>query len=73
MVWLAGVANAFGVGLTNTVAVVGVPIQPFDVGVMEKVTVMGAKVVLVNVPVIGVPEPLAAIPVTVALLSRVQL
>ena len=73
MVWLDGVAIAFGVGFTNTVAVVGVPIHPFDVGVMVNVTVTGANVVLVNVPVIGVPEPLAAIPVTVALLSLVQL
>jgi len=73
MVWLDGVAIAFGVGFTNTVAVAGVPIHPFAVGVMVNVTVTGANVVLVNVPVIGVPEPLAAIPVTVALLSLVQL
>ena len=73
IVWLDGVAIAFGVGFTNTVAVAGVPIHPFDVGVMVNVTVTGAKVVLVNVPVIGLPEPLAPIPVTVALLSLVQL
>jgi len=73
IVWLDGVATAFGVGFTNTVAVAAVPIHPFDVGVIVNVTVTGANVVLVNVPVIGVPDPLAAIPVTVALLSLVQL
>ena len=67
----AGVAIAFGVGFTRTVAVIGVPGHPFAVGVMVKVTVTGAKVVLVNVPLIS-PEPLAAIPVTVAVLSLVQ-
>jgi hypothetical protein len=73
MVWLAGVATALGVGFTNTVAVVGVPTQLLDVGVMVNVTVTGANVVLVKVPVIGDPEPLAGIPVTVAILSLVQL
>jgi len=42
------------------------------VGVIVKVTVNGALVVLVNVPLI-LPEPLAAIPVTVAVLFLVQL
>ena len=36
-----------------------------------KVTVIGANVVLVSVPLI-LPEPLAAMPVTVALLSLVH-
>jgi len=40
--------------------------------VIVKVTVTGAKVVFVNVPLIF-PLPLAAMPVTVALLSLVQL
>ena len=39
---------------------------------MVKVTVIGAKVVLVNDPLI-LPAPLAAIPVTVATLSLFQL
>ena len=39
---------------------------------MVKVTVTGAVVVLVKVPLIS-PAPLAAIPVTVPLLSLVQL
>ena len=67
-----GAATAFGVGLTNTVAVIGVPGQPLAVGVIVKVTVNGIFVVLVSVPAI-LPAPLAAIPVTVATLSLVQL
>ena len=72
MVWLAGVATAFGVGFTSTVAVIGAPGQPLAVGVIVNVTVTGAKVVFVNVPLI-LPLPLAAIPVTVTVLSLVQL
>ena len=76
MVWLDGVAIAFGVGFTNTVAVIGVPVQVtpafVKLGVMVKVTVTGALVVLVSVPLI-LPAPLAAIPVTVTLLSLTQL
>ncbi len=68
----AGVATAFGVGLTNTVAVIGVPVQPLALGVIVKVTVTGALVVLVSVPAIS-PVPLAAMPVTEVVLSRVQL
>jgi len=64
-----GVATAFGIGFTTTVAVVVGPGQPFALGVMVKVTVIGAKVVLVKLPLIGVPEPFAGIPVTVATLS----
>ena len=63
---------AFGVGLTSTVAVVVVPTQPLAVGVIVKVTVTGVKVVLVNVPLIRLPEPVAAIPVTVTLLSLIH-
>lgn len=70
-VWLAGWSTV-GVGATITVAVIGAPGQPLAVDVIVNVTVTGAFVVLVNVPVIGVPEPLAAIPVTVALLSLVH-
>ena len=44
-----------------------------DWGVMLKVTVTGAVVVLVKVPLIGEPDPLAAMPVAAALLSLVQL
>jgi hypothetical protein len=65
------IALTVAVGFTSTVAFIGVPVHPLDVGVMEKVTVMGAVVVFVRVPLIF-PEPLAAIPVTVALLSLVQ-
>ena len=63
---------ASGVGLTRTVAVMGAPGQPLAVGVMVKVTRTGAKVVLVSVPLIS-PDPLAAMPVTVTVLSLVQL
>jgi len=71
IVWLDGVAVAFGVGFTKTVAVIAVPVQPFAVGVIVKVTVTGALVVFVNVPEMS-PLPLAAMPVTAAVLSLVQ-
>jgi len=71
IVWLAGKAVASGVGCTSTVAVIGVPVQPFALGVMVNVTSTGAKVVLVNVPLIS-PLPFEAIPVMVAVASRVQ-
>lgn len=71
-----GVATAFGIGFTTTVAVIGVPVQvtpPFVyAGVIVKVTVTGAVVVFVNEPAI-LPAPLAAMPVTGTLLSLVQL
>ena len=67
-----GVATAFGVGLTNTVAVIAAPGQLLAVGVIVNVTVTGALVVLVNEPKI-LPLPEAAMPVTFAVLSRVQL
>ena len=69
--WLAGCATS-GIGFTITVAVGVGPAQPLADGVMVKVTVIGAKVVLVRLPDIGVPAPLAGIPVTVATLSLVQ-
>ena len=65
-------AIKFGCGFTTTVAVTGVPEQPLAIGVIVNVTVSGAFVVLVRLPLI-VPEPFAAIPVTVAVLSLVQL
>ena len=71
IVWLIGVAVASGVGLTNTVAVIGVPVQPLALGVMVNVTNTDAKVVLVNVPLIS-PTPLEAMPVMVAVASCVQ-
>ena len=71
IVWLIGVAVASGVGLTNTVAVIGAPVQPLALGVMVNVTRTGAKVVFVNVPLIS-PLPLEAMPVMVAVASRVQ-
>ena len=69
--WEDGVATAFGVGLTSTVAVMAGPVQPLAVGVIVKVKVIGANVVLVKVPEM-LPDPLAAIPVTVTVLLRVH-
>jgi len=68
----AGVANALGVGFTSTVAVIDAPGQPLAVGVIVKVTVTGALVVLVSTPPMS-PLPLAGMPVTVTVLSLVQL
>ncbi len=70
-VMLAGQTIA-GAAPTVTVAVTGVPGQPFATGVMVKVTVIGLVVVLVSVPEIF-PVPLAAMPVAVVVLSLVQL
>ena len=53
-------------------AVIGVPVQFVVLGVIVKVTVTGALVVLVNAPLMS-PAPLAAIPVTEPVLSLVQL
>ena len=61
-----------GPALTVTVAVMGVPMHPFAVGVMVNVTVTALLVELVRLPLIS-PEPLGNIPVTVAVLSLVQL
>ena len=65
------IAKISGTGLTSTVAVIGAPVQPLALGVMVNVTSTGAKVVLVNVPLIS-PVPLEAMPVMVAVASRVQ-
>ena len=72
IVCVDGVATTFGVGFTSIVAVMGVPEQPVPVGVMVNVTVTGALPVFVKAPVI-LPDPLAAIPVTEAVLFLVQL
>ena len=57
--------------MTKTVAVIGAPPHPLAVGVIVKVTVIGALVVLVKVPAM-LPVPLTAMPVTVAVLLRVH-
>ena len=67
----AGVAEPVGDGFTITLAVNVAPVQLFAVGVTVKVTVTGAFVVFVKLPMMS-PVPLAAMPVTVAVLSRVQ-
>ena len=71
-VWTGGVAIAFGVGFTRTVAVTAEPGQAFAAGVIVNVIVTGDAVVLVKVPPILFPLPLAAMPVTDALLSLVH-
>ena len=64
-----GVAEVTGAGFTSTVAVIRPPVQVL--GVIVNVTVTGEEVVLVNTPVM-LPDPLAAIPVTEAVLFLVQ-
>ena len=54
-----------------TVTVNGVPTQPPKLGVTVNVTVTGALVVFVNVPLI-LPLPTLGMPVTVARLSLIQ-
>ena len=66
-----GVAIAFGIGLTTTVAVIEAPLQPAAFGVIVNVTVTGEYVVLVNEPLIS-PLPLAAMPVTEPVLFLVH-
>ena len=70
IVWLGVLAVTVGIGLTTTLAVIGVPLQA-PTGVMVKVTVIGASVALVNAPEIS-PVPLAAMPVTELVLSLVH-
>ena len=65
-------AIALGLGFTNTVAVIGVPEHPPANGVIVNVTNTGDPVEFTNVPLIF-PVPFAAIPVTVTVLSLVQL
>ncbi len=69
--WLEGVATATGVGFTKTVAVPVDPVHPFADGVTVNVTVTGAAVVLVKLPLMS-PLPLAAIPITDAVLFLVH-
>jgi hypothetical protein len=70
---LCPLAKPTGMGLTMTVAVVVVPVHPLEEEeVTVKVTVTGALVVLASEPLMSV-VPLAAIPVTVVVLFRLQL
>ena len=66
------IATALGTGFTSVVAVTAVPTQLLAVGVMVNVAVTGNTVVLIKAPLMS-PDPLAAMPVTVAVLSLVQL
>ena len=62
-----GKATAFGIGLTTTVAVIGVPLQVtpplVNAGVTVIVAVTGAEVTLVAVKLAISPAPLAASPI----------
>ena len=72
---MAGVALTVGLGLTVivAVAVVGLKHPAGDDAEMVNVVICAILVVLVRVPEIGDPVPLAAIPVRLMLLSLVQL
>jgi hypothetical protein len=72
-----GVAKASGVGFTITVAVVAAeahdPTPEPPVAMMVKLVVCGTKEVLVNVPEMELPVPLAAMPLRLVVLSLDQL
>jgi hypothetical protein len=70
IVCAAGVATAFGVGLTVIVAVIGVPVQPFVDGVTVIVATTGALVGLDAVKDVISPVPEAARPIEVVLLVQ---
>jgi hypothetical protein len=69
---VCGEAEPVGIGLTVTVADVGIPAQLLAEELIVNVTVTGAFVVLVSDPLMSV-VPLEDIPVTVPVLLRVQL
>jgi hypothetical protein len=73
IVCVEGVATALGIGFTVTFTVAFGPVQPLAVGVIVNVVTCGVFVALVRDPEIGVPVPLAGIPVTLAVLLLVQL
>lgn len=73
-VWLVGAAATVGFGFTNTEAITGLAVHPSsETAFKVKLTVCTILVVLVKLPEMTLPVPLAAIPVTFAALSRVQL
>ena len=65
MVCVAGVATAFGVGLTVIVKVFAVPVEPAQLvtGVTIIVAVIGDVVALIAVKLSILPVPLAARPI----------
>ena len=70
-VWLAGAELTVGIGSTVTFTVV-VDEHPLAAAVIVNIVVCGVLVVLVKVPVILDPVPLAEIPVRFVVLSLVQ-
>ncbi len=74
IVWLRGTAATVGIGLTVALTVVALEIQLFsDVAIKVKKVVCGLLVELTKFPDIVEVFPLAEIPVTLVVLSRVQL
>lgn len=71
-VWLVGWLTV-GVGLIVSVAIIAGPSQPFILGIMVNVTTTGVTAVVVNVPAIELPVPLAGIPVAATTLFLVHL
>lgn len=71
-VCVAGLAATSGLGLTVTETVVELFPQPPELAVIVNTVVCGTVVVLVKLPVMLVPFPLAAIPVRLVVLSRVH-
>lgn len=70
----AGKAEMVGVGFTTTLTVNGLELQLSSVvAVMVKTVVCGEFVVLVKLPEIVGPLPVVPIPVTLVVLSLVQL
>ena len=69
---LTGLVGAAGLGFTITVAVV-VFVQLAAVAVMVNVVDCCEVVLLVSIPVIDVPDPVAGMPVRLAVLVLVQL
>lgn len=71
IVCVAGAALTVGPGFTLTVAVVVLE-QPAKLAVIVNTVVCSTAVLFINVPEIGDPDPLAAIPVRLMILVLVQ-
>lgn len=67
----AMISGVGGNGLTVILTVVSLK-QPFALALIVNNVLAGLPLLLISVPVIGVPDPLAAIPVTTVVLFLVQ-
>jgi uncharacterized membrane protein len=65
------ISGVGGNGLTVILTVVSLK-QPFALALIVNNVLAGLPLLLISVPVIGVPDPLAAIPVTTVVLFLVQ-